>query len=224
MFYLFLAAHLVADFALQPLWLVRRKRYWDGLLIHTGLVLLCMLALPLIAVEAAALWLWMFVIAVVHFWADWWKIHCADGLIRSPFTGFVLDQVIHVGTLALVLSIALPPEVVWSLQGVTQAQPALLLSLLIIAALAVPIGLIVALDPHFRHAALAPFARLRAAVIALAVVGLTIYSGPWALPLALLSMKLQQRIAGQHPLDSLRGQFWVMLGGAVVGAMWLWIG
>ena len=31
MFYLFLFAHLVADFALQPFWLVLRKRHWDGL-------------------------------------------------------------------------------------------------------------------------------------------------------------------------------------------------
>ncbi len=34
MLYLFLFAHLVADFVLQPFWLVQRKRHWDGLLIH----------------------------------------------------------------------------------------------------------------------------------------------------------------------------------------------
>ena len=30
MFYLFLLAHLVADFVLQPYWLVVRKRRWEA--------------------------------------------------------------------------------------------------------------------------------------------------------------------------------------------------
>ena len=47
MLYLFLFAHLVADFVLQPFWLVQRKKGWDGLLIHGGIVLACMLLLPL---------------------------------------------------------------------------------------------------------------------------------------------------------------------------------
>ncbi len=52
MFYLFILAHLIADFALQPLWLVRRKRQWDGLFMHVGLVLACMLVVALVEPSA----------------------------------------------------------------------------------------------------------------------------------------------------------------------------
>ena len=55
MFYLFLLAHLVADFVLQPYWLVVRKQRWDGLLLHGGIVLACMLLLPLADSAALAL-------------------------------------------------------------------------------------------------------------------------------------------------------------------------
>ena len=75
MFYLFLLAHLVADFVLQPYWLVVRKRRWDGLLLHGGIVLACMLLLPLADAAALALWPVMLAITAVHIVADWLKVH-----------------------------------------------------------------------------------------------------------------------------------------------------
>ena len=74
MFYLFLLAHLVADFVLQPYWLVVRKQRWDGLLLHGGIVLACMLLLPLADLSALALWPMMLAITAVHIAADRWKV------------------------------------------------------------------------------------------------------------------------------------------------------
>jgi hypothetical protein len=218
MFYLFLAAHLVADFILQPLWLVQRKRRWDGLLIHTGLVLLCMFGLGLIEPVAWTLWPWMLLIAAIHFVADWWKVHHAGSMFRPPIVAFVLDQVVHIGTIALVLSLAMAPAAIWGLNSFAYARLALTLGVYIIAAFAVPIGLIVALDPAFHHAATAPMARARALISATGVLGLTIYGGPLALPLVLIGVALASVPLAQHPLDAPRGRLTVMSVAALLGA------
>jgi hypothetical protein len=115
MFYLFLLAHLVADFILQPYWLVVRKRRWDGLLLHGAIVLICMSALPLADHAALALWPAMLGITTVHIVADWWKVHFGNRIPGPPIGPFMLDQVIHITTLAVALSLALPAEQVWTL-------------------------------------------------------------------------------------------------------------
>ena len=103
MFYLFLLAHLVADFVLQPYWLVVRKQRWDGLLIHGGIVLVCMLLLPLADAAALALWPAMLAITAVHIAADWWKVRYGGRIPGPPIGPFLLDQLIHVTTLCVVL-------------------------------------------------------------------------------------------------------------------------
>src|SRR6185503_16209413 len=113
MIYLFLLAHLVADFILQPYWLVLRKRRWSGLLIHGGIVLACMLALPLADSRTLALWPLMLAITAVHIAADWWKVNYGDRIPGPPIGPFMLDQVIHVTTLCVALSLALPSDQVW---------------------------------------------------------------------------------------------------------------
>src|SRR5215470_8177031 len=115
MFYLFLLAHLVADFILQTHWLVIRKRRWDGLLIHGGIVLACMLALPLIDRAAMALWPAMLGIAAVHVAIDWWKVRYGDRVPGPPIVPFLLDQMIHAVVLTVALSLALPAGRVWAL-------------------------------------------------------------------------------------------------------------
>ena len=82
MFYLFLLAHLVADFVLQPYWLVVRKRHWDGLLLHGGIVLACMCAAAGRCCGAGA----VAGDAGDHrraFVADWWKVRYG-GRIPGP--------------------------------------------------------------------------------------------------------------------------------------------
>lgn len=223
MFYLFFFAHLVADFVLQPLWLVRRKRYWHGLLIHVGLVLLCMLALPLAEPAALALWPWMLLIAGLHLAADWWKIHRADAMVRLPIVAFLLDQIVHIGTLALVLSAALPPAEVWSLDAFGAARGALVGGAYIIVAFAVPIGLIVALDPAFQHAGGASMARFRALIMTSGVLALTLVGGAWTLPVMLIGVALTNNLPALHPLDTPRGRLAMMIVAAVVGTGLTWV-
>jgi hypothetical protein len=220
MFYLFFLAHLVADFALQPLWLVRRKRRWDGLLIHVGVVLATMLALIPLEPALAPLWPAMLAIGAAHLAADRWKVRHADAVFRPPVVPFLLDQALHIGSLALVLSLVLPPAMVWSLSASPLALPALYLSGYILAALAAPIALIVLLDPAFVHAAHAAQARLRSMIAAVAVLTLVLLAGPVAFPLTLVGLALAaRRPASSHPLDEMGGLLAVVLAAAATGAI-----
>lgn len=219
MFYLFLFAHLVADFMLQPLWLVRRKKGWDGLCIHVGLVLLCMLALIPLDPAVAQLWPTMLAISAVHLGADRWKVRYADRLMRPPLVPFLLDQVIHVVTLIVALSLSLPAEQVWSLHASPLALPAVYAISYLVAAFAAPISLIVALDPTFQHASLAAAARLRSLIAAAIVLSLTIFAAPLALPTTLAGIvALTRRPASGHPLDSPVGILAVLTVAASLGA------
>ncbi|HMQ32991.1 MAG TPA: DUF3307 domain-containing protein [Chloroflexaceae bacterium] len=225
MFYLFLLAHLAADFALQPLWLVRRKGRWDGLLLHVGVVLAAMLALGAVEPAARGLWPAMLGIAAAHLAADRWKVRHADRLFRPPFVPFLLDQAAHVATIAAALSLALPAELVWSPAATPLAWPAIYLSAYIVAALATPIGLIVLLDPAFQHAERAAMARARSLVAAVAVLTLALLAGPAALPLTLAGLALAaQRPASPHPLDAPGGLLAVAIIAASAGAALAWAG
>lgn len=206
MFAYFLLAHLVADFAFQPLWLVRRKRRWDGLLIHMGIVLLCMLPIPLCTVATPGLWLALGLISAIHLAADRWKITIGDRLFRSPLAPFLLDQAIHLGTLTIVLSLCLPGELVWGLDAVPYVREILMGAGYLVAAVATPIGVIVALDPQFAHAALAGSARLRALLCGAITLALTLVGGAIAVPATLFGLTfVLRRPASAHPLDSAPG-------------------
>jgi hypothetical protein len=219
MFYLFLFAHLVADFMLQPLWLVRRKRGWDGLFIHVGIVLICMLALIPLEPAAAALWPVMLAITVIHLGADRWKVRYADRLLRPPFVPFLLDQAIHVATISVALSLALSAAQVWSLQASPLALPAVYAACYLVAAFAAPIGLIVLFDPTFQHASLAAAARLRSLVAAAVVLSLSLFAAPLALPATLAGVvAVTRRPASRHPLDSPVGLLAVLIVAACLGA------
>lgn len=220
MFYLFVLAHLVADFALQPLWLVRRKRQWDGLFIHVGVVLACMLALVAVEPRAWDLWPAMLAISAVHLGADRWKVRHADRLFRPPFVPFLMDQAIHLATIAAALSLALPAEQIWSPAASALAWPAIYLSGYLVATLATPIALIVLLDPAFQHAAQAARARARSLVAALAVLTLALLAGPVALPVTLAGLALAaRRPASPHPLDGPGGLLAVAVVAASLGAL-----
>jgi hypothetical protein len=220
MFYLFMLAHLVADFTLQPLWLVRRKRGWDGLLIHVGVVLLCMLALIPLEPLAGGLWPAMLAISAVHLAADRWKVRYADRIMHPPLAPFLLDQAIHAATIAAALGLALPAEQAWSLHASPLALPAVYASCYLLATFATPIGLIVALDPTFKHAPLAAAARARSLVAAALVLSLALFGGPVALPATLAGVVvITRRPASCHPLDSPVGMLALLTVAASLGAV-----
>lgn len=219
MLYLFLFAHLVADFVLQPFWLVLRKRHWDGLLIHGAIVLVCMLMLPLLDRTALMLWPVMLGITAIHVGADWWKVHHGDCIPGPPIGPFMLDQLIHIATLCGALSLALPAAQVWSAAGSPAAQLALYGSVYLIAACATPIGVMVWLDPAFASAALSGAARLRSMVAGVAIVTLTLFGGLLALPTTLLGVFVMARHPrSTHPLDLPAGLLVVLGIGATLGA------
>ena len=217
MFYLFLLAHLVADFVLQPYWLVLRKRQWDGLLIHGGIVLACMLALPLIDGGVLALWPAILGVTAVHIAADWWKVRYGDRIPGPPIGPFLLDQVIHFTTLGVLLSLMLPGEQVWALTA-PAAYMALYVAAYIVAAFATPIGVMIWLDPAFSNAALAGGARVRSLLAGVSAVSLTLFGGLLALPATLLGMALVVRHPrSNHPLDMPAGMLAVLAIGAALG-------
>jgi hypothetical protein len=203
MFFLFLFAHLVADFVLQPFWLVLRKRFWSGLFIHVGIVLACMLALPLTDPAASGLWPAMLAITAVHIAADRWKVRHGHHIPGPPIGPFLLDQLIHMGTIALVLSVALPPDAVWSLDASPVARLALYASGYIVAACAVPIGAMIWLDPSSSQQDLSGGARVRSLAVGAGMLSLVLFAGALALPAAVLGAALVVRIPrSAHPLDA----------------------
>ena len=222
MIYLFLLAHLVADFVLQPYWLVLRKRRVDGLLIHCAIVLACMLALPLIDRSALALWPTMLGITVVHFVADWCKVRYGNRIPGPPIVPFLLDQVIHCATLIVALGLALPSEQVWSLAASPVAPLATWAAAYVIAACATPIGVMIWLDPALQHAALSGRARLRSLLAGGGVVSLMLLGGPLALPATLLGLIMGARRKATmpvHPLESPVGFLTVLCVAASLGAV-----
>jgi Protein of unknown function (DUF3307) len=227
MFYLFLLAHLVADFILQPYWLVVRKRRWDGLLLHGTIVLVCMLALPLTDHAALALWPAMLVITAIHVVADWWKVRFGNRVPGPPIGPFMLDQAIHITTLAVVLSLLLPTEQVWTLAASPVAPLAIWAAAYIVAACATPIAVMIWLDPLSQHAALAGPARWRSLLVGAGAVSLAVIGGALALPATLLGLLVAARrrrvtTAGAnlaaHPLETPLGLLTVLCVAAALGA------
>jgi hypothetical protein len=226
MFYLFLLAHLVADFILQPYWLVVRKRRWDGLLLHGSLVLVCMLALPLADPAAQALWPAMLAITAIHVAADWWKVRFGSRIPGPPIGPFMLDQAIHITTLAVVLSLALPAEQVWTLAASPVALLAIWAAAYVSAACATPIAVMIWLDPSSQHAALAGPARWRSLLVGAGAVSLALIGGALALPATLLGLLVAARRSGMttaganlaaHPLETPLGLLTVLCVAVALG-------
>ncbi len=214
----FLVAHLVADFILQPYWLIRRKRFWSGLLLHGSIVLACMLALALIMPQTLALWPVMLAITAVHIATDWWKVNHGDALFHHPIYGFLVDQCIHIATIIVVLYAALPSSALWS---ITAPYDHITWSAVgyIVAAFATPITVMVWLDPAARHGALAGWARMRSCVVSIIVLSLVLSASRLALPATLVGMVIvTQWPRSTHPLDKPLGMLTV-IGVSVLAGM-----
>jgi hypothetical protein len=89
------AAHLIADFVLQPKWIVLNKRKPGPLLAHAGIHIACGVALVNIGIDRNVL-LAILGLALAHILID-----CIKGLLtKDGWVVFVFDQVLHMGTVA----------------------------------------------------------------------------------------------------------------------------
>jgi hypothetical protein len=220
MFYLFLLAHLAADFMFQPSWLVARKQRWDGLLIHGAIVLVCMAVLPLFDASVLALWPLILGITVVHALTDWWKVRYGSMIVGPPIVPFLLDQLIHIVTLMIGLGLVLPSDRMWSLAASPTATLALCLAAYVVAAFATPIAVMIWLDPCAKEIAQAGKARLRSLFVGAGVVSLVLFGGALALPATLLgAIVFVRRPRSTHPLDAPVGLMSVLVIGATMGVL-----
>ncbi|RPJ46970.1 MAG: DUF3307 domain-containing protein, partial [Chloroflexi bacterium] len=100
MFWHLLLAHLIADYPLQPSWMVRNKIRPRVLLLHAAVHFLVVLVVLLPA--SAQWWPYLLAIAAAHFLIDtgknWFTIH-RPGWVVGPY---LVDQACHVLSIILV--------------------------------------------------------------------------------------------------------------------------
>jgi hypothetical protein len=104
MFYRLILAHLVGDFVLQNRWLVLRKRTLCGLTLHVGLLGLVMAVVTWD--RLGQWWPWLCVILIVHGVTDWAKVRLEPRLRLPPILPFLADQLVHVLSIAAVVTLA----------------------------------------------------------------------------------------------------------------------
>ncbi len=115
-------AHLVADFILQPGWLVRYKRVPAGRAVHAGIHGLVMLLLA--APVLPRWWLAIPTVTVLHFLVDGMKAEWAPERGPISLAAFLFDQAVHIGILligALVAGLSLDSDVTYRSPAVTGA-------------------------------------------------------------------------------------------------------
>ncbi|MBN1658673.1 MAG: DUF3307 domain-containing protein [Anaerolineae bacterium] len=143
MFYRLLLAHLVGDFVLQTRWMVLKKRTPSGLAAHVAVVTLTML--PVAWVQLDLWWPWLLVIAAIHAGLDAAKVYLEPRLHVPPIIPFLVDQALHILTLAAVAIVAEPGG---ALVGAGAAEPVWwIASVYLVATFALSIALPLWLDP-----------------------------------------------------------------------------
>ncbi len=124
-FYTLLLAHLIGDFPLQTPWVYRWKvRAVWGLFLHAALHVLMGVLLVQGGGQYWRLWL---ILGILHFTVDWYKLRLT---FRPAWKGFLLDQGVHLGILALLAQ--LQPDL-HSLLPLSQLRPLLAYALLPVA-------------------------------------------------------------------------------------------
>jgi hypothetical protein len=187
-FYRLILAHLLADFVLQTRWMVTRKRTVSGLAIHIGIVGLSMVLV--MWDQLVAWWPWLLVILAVHAATDWTKLRLEPHLHLPPIVPFLLDQVVHVLTIALVVAVANPN----GLSLVPSESDSLwwIASVYLIATFALSIALTLWLDPSSLMQR-PPVARLT--IIVAAALALTLAWRGWPILIPVVGLVLYEIVA-----------------------------
>ncbi|MEJ2010688.1 MAG: DUF3307 domain-containing protein [Anaerolineales bacterium] len=123
LFWRLFLGHLLADFPLQPNALIELKNKPAGLALHLGTHLVVMLALTWPV--AAVIWPGLVGLILFHGILDQVKVHRSDRLGLSEPAAYLLDQALHLASLALTAwaftaasdRVAALPLAAWSIQG-----------------------------------------------------------------------------------------------------------
>lgn len=95
-----LLAHLLGDFPLQPMWLVRSKERTWGLAVHGAIHFLTMLLL--VGSARAVLWPQVLALAIFHFTVDVIKYRMSFSRPLWSVVSYFVDQAVHILSLIVV--------------------------------------------------------------------------------------------------------------------------
>lgn len=219
MFYPFFLAHLIADFICQPYWLIKRKSNWDGLFMHCAIVLLWMLALLFVEPATIALWPVMIAITLVHLAADRWKVRHGHVIPGPPIIPFLLDQLIHITTIIIALSCVLPQSQIWSPDASALYRIVLIASIYVIGTFAIPIALMIWLDPRYEAIKLSGQARMHSFILAALTLTLVYqFDLNGLLIMFFIAGMVLLKPLSQHPLDLSTGVLSVVAIAAMLGS------
>lgn len=110
-FWMFILAHLIADYPLQTDWLVSVKRTWWGLALHVGVHLAVLLVMAGPALPQ--LWLYAVGLAAIHYCIDYFKNWLSSVRPRWINGSYIFDQFLHLLSLigvTLWIGFTLPTE------------------------------------------------------------------------------------------------------------------
>lgn len=102
--HLFLA-HLLADYPLQPYWMVLNKDRWWVLGLHVATHWLVTVAL--VGAARGALWPYILLLAAIHYVLDWLKIASSRWWPSWVILPYAIDQVLHLISLAWIADLTI---------------------------------------------------------------------------------------------------------------------
>ncbi len=94
MFWNLFLAHLLGDYPLQPMWLVRSKSQMWGLVLHGSIHLLTLLLL--VGSFRAEIWPQILALAIFHFFVDVVKYRTTEGRPEWTVSSYFIDQTVHI--------------------------------------------------------------------------------------------------------------------------------
>ncbi len=102
MFWNLFLAHLLGDYPLQPMWLVRSKSQMWGLVLHASIHFLTLLLL--VGSYRSEIWLQILILTIFHFLVDVVKYRSTDGRPEWTVSSYFIDQGVHL--LSIVIAAA----------------------------------------------------------------------------------------------------------------------
>ena len=100
MFWNLFLAHLLGDYPLQPMWLVRSKSQMWGLVLHASIHLLTLLLL--VGAYRNEIWPQVLALTFFHFAVDVMKYRLTDARPEWVTSSYFIDQAIHILSIIVV--------------------------------------------------------------------------------------------------------------------------